>query len=260
MRFALATLLFFNLLCALGAVWMQMGDEFTAAPTALPSSVPPAPALHEPITTPTPVETAPGSLPSIARAETEAVADPAPADTTGAPPTATPLAAATVTAAALVEAASSPPPPSEPIAAATLSEPIPGERGPASPRQELNEHSAATVLEPTPVKSAPSAPSSLIDTPKKPPVAERSATPPQPRPVAAVTVVNGSETPAKSITITSDEKTVSHAGPLAPRAKATVRVPKTKSCLVTVAATFEGGSASEARAIDVCKVKLVRLN
>jgi len=90
-------------------------------------------------------------------------------------------------------------------------------------------------------------------------VTERSATLPQPRPLAAVTVVNGSETPAKSITITSDEKAVSHAGPLAPRAKATVRVPKTKGCLVTVAATFEGGSTSEARAIDVCKVKLVRL-
>jgi hypothetical protein len=254
MRFALATLLFFNALCALGAVWMQLGDEPAAGSTALVSSVPPAPAPPKPITAPTPVETAPGSLPSTARAETETVADPEPADTTGAPPTAAPLAAAIVTDPAPVEAASSPPPATEPIAAATLSELIPGELALASPRQALDEYKAATVFESTPVETAPGAPS-----PKKPPVTERSATLPQPRPIAAVTVVNGSETPAKSITITSDEKAVSHAGPLAPRAKATVRVPKTKGCLVTVAATFEGGSTSEARAIDVCKVKLVRL-
>ena len=30
-------------------------------------------------------------------------------------------------------------------------------------------------------------------------------------------------------------------------------------CLVTVAATFEGGSVSDGRTIDLCKVKLVRL-
>ena len=109
------------------------------------------------------------------------------------------------------------------------------------------------MFEPTPVETAPGAPLAVTDAPKKPPVAERSATPPQPRPVAAVTIVNGSETPAKSITVTSDEKTVSHAGPLAPRAKATVRVSKTKGCLVTVAATFEGGSTSEARALTYAR-------
>jgi hypothetical protein len=32
-----------------------------------------------------------------------------------------------------------------------------------------------------------------------------------------------------------------------------------KGCVVTIAATFEGGSAADGRAVDVCKVKLVRL-
>jgi len=32
-----------------------------------------------------------------------------------------------------------------------------------------------------------------------------------------------------------------------------------KGCVVTIAATFEGGSVADGRAIDVCKVRLVRL-
>ena len=83
--------------------------------------------------------------------------------------------------------------------------------------------------------------------------------PPKPQAATAVTVVNGSELPAKSITVLSDAKAVSHAGPLAPKAQATLKLPKMKGCLVTVAATFEGGSVSDGRTIDVCKVKLVRL-
>jgi hypothetical protein len=52
---------------------------------------------------------------------------------------------------------------------------------------------------------------------------------------------------------------VSRAGPLAPKAKATLKLPEMKGCVVTIAATFEGGSAADGRAVDVCKVKLVRL-
>jgi hypothetical protein len=59
--------------------------------------------------------------------------------------------------------------------------------------------------------------------------------------------------------VRSDTKAVRHAGPLAPKAQATVRLPEMKGCVVTIAATFEGGSVADGRAIDVCKVKLVRL-
>ena len=50
-----------------------------------------------------------------------------------------------------------------------------------------------------------------------------------------------------------------YAGPLAPKAQSTLMLPKLKGCLVTVEATFEGGSVSDGSAIDVCRVKLVRL-
>ena len=65
--------------------------------------------------------------------------------------------------------------------------------------------------------------------------------------------------PATTITVTAEAKPVSHAGPLAPNAKATLKLPKMKGCLVTVTATFEGESVSDGGDIDVCKVKLVRL-
>jgi len=83
--------------------------------------------------------------------------------------------------------------------------------------------------------------------------------PPKTQAATAVTIVNGSELSAKTITVLSDAKAVSQAGPLAPKAKATLRLPKMTGCLVTVAATFEGGSVSDGRTIDLCKVKLVRL-
>jgi len=74
-----------------------------------------------------------------------------------------------------------------------------------------------------------------------------------------VAVVNGRDIPATTITVTAGGKAVSQAGPLAPNAKATLKLPKMKGCLITVAATFEGGSVSDGGTIDVCKVRLVRL-
>jgi len=120
------------------------------------------------------------------------------------------------------------------------------------------------AAEPAPAEAAPAAlpvaavPSALPATSS----AERRAEmQPKPKPQAAtaVTIVNGSELSAEAITVLSDAKAVSQAGPLAPKAKATLRLPKMTGCLVTVAATFEGGSVSDGRTIDLCKVKLVRL-
>src|SRR5215207_287727 len=42
------------------------------------------------------------------------------------------------------------------------------------------------------------------------------------------------------------------------KARATVRLPKTKGCTVSVAATFEGGGKSDAETFDVCKEKSIR--
>ena len=37
-----------------------------------------------------------------------------------------------------------------------------------------------------------------------------------------------------------------------------MKLPKLKGCTVSVAATFDGGSKSDADAFDVCKEKLIR--
>ena len=44
-----------------------------------------------------------------------------------------------------------------------------------------------------------------------------------------------------------------------PVATAADKLPKLKGCPVTVAAALEGGALSDLGAVDVCKVKLVRL-
>jgi hypothetical protein len=74
-----------------------------------------------------------------------------------------------------------------------------------------------------------------------------------------VTIVNDREIPAKTVTVLSGAQAMLYAGPLAPKAQSTLMLPKLKGCLVTVEATFEGGSVSDGSAIDVCRVKLVRL-
>jgi len=76
---------------------------------------------------------------------------------------------------------------------------------------------------------------------------------------ATLTVVNGREVAATAVTVSAEAKTVRHAEPLASHARAVLKLPKLKGCVVTIVATFEGGDASEVGDIDLCKVKLVRL-
>ena len=120
------------------------------------------------------------------------------------------------------------------------------------------------VTAPTPVETAPAGPPAMAAAPVTPsttPAPERrvAAKPPKPRAATAVTIVNGREIPTMTLTVMADAKTVSHSKPLAPNAKVSLKLPKMKGCLVTVAATFEGGSVSDGGDINVCKVKLVRL-
>src|SRR4051812_43424747 len=118
---------------------------------------------------------------------------------------------------------------------------------------------APTPVEPVPpvlpvTATAPGAP------PATPSTEPRAVTkPPKPRAATALTVVNGREIPATTITVMAGAKAVSHAEPLAPNAKVTLKLPKMTGCLVAVAVTFEEGSVSDGGDIDVCKVKLVRL-
>ena len=77
-------------------------------------------------------------------------------------------------------------------------------------------------------------------------------------PPSAVPVINATANTATGIVITAGDKTTKLSKPLAPKGRATVRLPKMKGCTVSVAATFEGGGKSDAETFDVCKEKSIR--
>ena len=103
--------------------------------------------------------------------------------------------------------------------------------------------------------AAAPAPSTTTEQPAAPAAKpkKRAAGPP-----AAVTVTNASKSTATEVVITADEKTAKTSKPLAPKAKATVKLPKLKGCMVSVAATFEGEGQVDAGEHDVCKDRNIR--
>ena len=77
-------------------------------------------------------------------------------------------------------------------------------------------------------------------------------------PPAAVTVVNASAHTATQVVITGEEKTATLSKPLAPKARAAVKLPKLKGCLVSVMATFEREGQADAGEFNICKEKSIR--
>ena len=161
------------------------------------------------------------------------------------------------------------------VEAAPAAEPVaaPVEAVPASPAATAPVvapiETAPTPVDPDPVKP----PAASLAAPLTPPPAavpdastartepKRAAAtkPAKPRAATTVTVVNGREITATNITVLAGGKPVSHGGPLGPKAQATLKLLRITGCRVTVAATFDGGSVSDGSAIDLCRVKLVRL-
>jgi hypothetical protein len=105
---------------------------------------------------------------------------------------------------------------------------------------------------PTMLGSAP------VDAAATPDAAAAKPKPKQKGPPGAVTVVNASAKTVTGVVITAGNKTATLSKPLAPKGRTAVKLPKLKGCTVSVAATFEGGSKSDADAFDVCKEKLIR--
>jgi hypothetical protein len=103
---------------------------------------------------------------------------------------------------------------------------------------------------------APAAPEA--DAPAAPakPRAKRAAAP---KPASAVTVTNASTHTATRIVMTGeDEQAATVSKPLAPKAKAVVKLPKLKGCTVAVQATFESEGLVDVGEFDVCKDKTIR--
>ena len=106
---------------------------------------------------------------------------------------------------------------------------------------------------PSPTATAPAAPA--------PPTAAAPAAKPKKRgpiPASAVIVMNASAHTATAVTITGEGKDAKVSKPLKPKAKATVKLPKLKGCMVSVAATFEGENQADLGEFDVCKDKNIR--
>lgn len=77
-------------------------------------------------------------------------------------------------------------------------------------------------------------------------------------PPASIAVVNASAHTATQVVITGEEKTATLSKPLAPKARAAVKLPKLKGCLVSVTATFEGEGQVDAGEFNICKDKAIR--
>jgi hypothetical protein len=77
---------------------------------------------------------------------------------------------------------------------------------------------------------------------------------------ATLTVTNARAVKATSIEVISGSQVVArHRRPLAPGAKARIRLPKLKDCLVAITASFEDGAEISADGQDACTDKSVRL-
>ena len=84
------------------------------------------------------------------------------------------------------------------------------------------------------------------------------ASPTKPNPASAVLVTNSREVAVTDMAIEAGGQTVRLAKPLAPKAKATLKLPKMSGCIVAVAATFEDESTADLSELDVCKDRNVR--
>ena len=120
---------------------------------------------------------------------------------------------------------------------------------------------APAQVAPAPTAPAP-APEPGAPAPEGAPTAKPKPKPrpkPQgPRPAQALTVVNASANTALDVIITGEGQTARLGKPLAPKARATLRLPKLKQCTVSVQAMFQGGGFVEMNDFDVCKETSIR--
>src|SRR5215210_7436223 len=151
-----------------------------------------------------------------------------------------------------------------PLAAALAQTAAPSEVAPVAPvvTAQVRPSAAGPITAPlppagTPPTLAPVGPP--ITTPAGLRAKRRAAALTQPRGAAALMIVNKRKAPVTTVIVTAEAKTVRHTGALAPNAKVSLKLPKMKGCLVTVAAASQGDKVSKLGDVDVCKEKLVRL-
>src|SRR4051794_21722368 len=142
-----------------------------------------------------------------------------------------------------VEVAPAPPPTTAPIVSPIVTAPTPVEPAPPVPPAAAQPRVAAKPPKPR-AATALTVVNGRAIPPRGPPPGG-AETPPTRPPTPQGTLEEPAAPPATTITVMADARTVSHSKPLAPDAKVSLKLPKMKGCLITVAATFEGGSVSD---------------
>ena len=82
--------------------------------------------------------------------------------------------------------------------------------------------------------------------------------PKTPRPAQFVTLTNATGQTAKEVVIMAEDQSAKLTKPLAPKAKTTMKMPKIKGCMVSVAAVFEGEGQVDIGEFDICKERTIR--
>lgn len=127
----------------------------------------------------------------------------------------------------------------------------------ASAQRSLFDQPVAQDPSPATPVQAPATPAQA-DAPAAPKPKPKPRKPRGPVPARALTINNASPNVLSGLEVSGDGKTASLSKPLAPKKKATLKLPVFKSCTVTVSATFEGQAAADASDLDICKEKAIR--
>lgn len=107
----------------------------------------------------------------------------------------------------------------------------------------------------TPVQAPAPAQAAAPDAPKPKPKPRK---PRGPVPARTLAINNASPNVLTGLEVSGEGKSASLSKPIAPKKKATLKLPAFKSCMVSVSATFEGQGTAEASELDICKEKAVR--
>ena len=117
---------------------------------------------------------------------------------------------------------------------------------------------AAAQVAPSISPAAGPAPADARAAPDQAPKPKPKPKPTGPTPAQALTVVNASGSTALDVIIEGENQSARLGKPLAPKAQASLKLPKLKGCTVSVVGMFQGGGKVEVEEFDVCKETSIR--
>jgi hypothetical protein len=150
--------------------------------------------------------------------------------------------------------------PSQPVETVPTTPPAPSravsdEPGASIPPLVAPNTSAPTSPETAPAPLPSGAPASgPLESPAQAPKGSSAAHPQERHSATTLTVMNGRAVSATGVAVLVGTKAVARSGPLASNARVTLKLPRIKSCRVSVVASFPGWYSAVTRGnINVCK-------